>query len=211
MWGGLKPALTPGQARVPVLHCSFCRRADRRAVAAVGIVAVLDVALALRLLLQEIRRLALRAGAGDGAAVQGELALRVARARIENAAAGAALHQLSLAALRALHAGRLRRRRLPSPDLADVAAVGIAGAGEEWAVAAALQNHLLAAQLARWLRLGREVRLHQARVLRVLALGVAGAGEELPEARALELHRLPALLADDLLVVRGGLGGVALG
>src|SRR6266498_1877365 len=99
MWGGFQSAEGGRiEIRPTYLHRGCCRRADRCAVVALGIVAVLDVPLALRLLLQQIRRLALRAGAGDGAVVQGEVALRVARARIEDAAAGAALHQLTFTA-----------------------------------------------------------------------------------------------------------------
>src|SRR5438105_14962575 len=129
MWGGFQSAEGGRiEIRPTYLHRGCCRRGDRRAVVALGVVAILDVPLALRLLLQEIRRLALRAGAGDGAVVQGEVALRVARAGVEDAAAGTALHQLSLAASGALHAGRFRWVGLPSADLADVAAVGVAGA-----------------------------------------------------------------------------------
>src|SRR4051794_30086882 len=109
-----------------IWHCC-----NRRAVAAIGIVAVLDVALALRLLLQEIRSRAFRTGTRHGTIVQGEVALRVARAGEEDAAARTALHQLSLVALLAFHARRLRRRALAAADLADRLAVGIAGAGEE--------------------------------------------------------------------------------
>src|SRR5205823_1439526 len=146
-----------------------------------------------------VRRGALRAGAGDGAVVQREVALRIARAGVEDAASRAPLEQLAFAALRALHAGGLGRGGLAAADLANVAAVGVAGAGVERAVAAALEHHLLAAVLARSLRLCRDV--EQARVLGVLALGIAGAGVELPEARALELHRLAALVADQLLAL----------
>src|SRR5207248_11193991 len=81
-----------------------CRTGDRGAVVALGIVAVLDVAFLLRLLLEEIRSGALRAGAGDGAVVQREVALRIARAGGEGAAARAALDELTLAAARARHA-----------------------------------------------------------------------------------------------------------
>src|ERR1051325_671974 len=170
-----------------------------RLVVALRVVAVLDVALALRLLLQEGRRVALRALPGHGAAVQRELALRVARAAVEDPAARAALHQIAFLAVRALHAGRLGRRRLAAADLADRLAVRVAGAAVERAGAAGLDHHLLAAVLAGRLRLGGQVRLHQSRVLRVLAVRVAGAGVELAEAGALELHRLAALVADDLL------------
>src|SRR5205814_10322451 len=116
---------------------------DWSAVVALGVVAVLDVPLALGLLLEEVWGGALRAGAGDGAAVEREVALRVARAGVEDAAARAALDQLAFAAGGALHPRRLGRRGLAAADLADVAAVGIAGAGVERAVAAALQDHLL--------------------------------------------------------------------
>src|ERR1700741_4063076 len=101
-------------------------RGDRRAVVTFGIVAVLDVAFALGLLLQEIRRRALRAGARDGAIVQCEIALRVARAGKEDPAARTALDQLSLFAVRARHAGRLRGRALAAADFADGLAVWIA-------------------------------------------------------------------------------------
>ena len=101
---------------------------DRRAVAALGVVAELDVALALRSPSPSGTARRTSGRAGDGAVVEGEVALRVARAGEEDAAAGAALDQLALAAVRALHAGRLRRRRLAAADLADGLAVGIAGA-----------------------------------------------------------------------------------
>src|SRR6185436_13076428 len=111
-------------------------------------IAVLDVALALGLLLQEVGRVALRALAGDGAVVEGELALGVARAAVEDAAAGAALHEIPLLALRALHAGRLGRGRLAAADLADGLALRITRAAVERTIAAALEDHLLAAVLA---------------------------------------------------------------
>ena len=105
------------------LTASACRCRRRRfagdllAVIAVRVVAILDVTLALRLLLQEVRRGALRARTRNRAAVQREVALRVARTRIEDAAARPALQQLALAAGRALHAGRLRRGRLAAAEI----------------------------------------------------------------------------------------------
>src|ERR1700756_4022118 len=85
---------------------------DRGAVVALGVVTELDVAFALGLFFDEVGGGALGAGAGDGAVVEGEVALRVARAGVEDAAARAALDELSFAAAGALHAGRLRRRGL---------------------------------------------------------------------------------------------------
>ena len=52
---------------------------------------MLDCSFALGLLLQQIGSTALRAGTGNRAVVERELALRIARAGIEDAAAGAAL------------------------------------------------------------------------------------------------------------------------
>src|SRR4051794_22569707 len=187
---------------------SIRHRRNRRAVATLRIVAVLDVSFALRFLLEQIRRRAFRTRARNGTVVQREVALRIARAGEEDATARTALDQLALVAFLTFHARRLRRRALAAADLADRLAVGIAGAGEERTVAAGLQHHLLAAVLARRLRLGRDVGLQQARVLRILAIGVAGAGVELPEARALELHRLAAFIADDRLAL-GLFGDVA--
>src|SRR5439155_11600709 len=115
---------------------------------------ILDVPFALRLLLQQIRRRAFRARPRHGAVVQREVALRIARAGEEDAAARTALDQLALVAFLAFHAGRLRRRALAAADLPDRLAVGIAGAGEERTVAAGLQHHLLSEVLARRLRLG---------------------------------------------------------
>src|SRR4051794_156939 len=95
---------------------SIWHRRNRRAVAAIGIVAVLDMTLALRLLLQEIRRRTFRAGAGHGTIVQREVALRIARAGEEDAAARTALHQLSLVTFLAFDAGRLRRSAFAAAD-----------------------------------------------------------------------------------------------
>src|SRR5204863_2041677 len=126
----------------------------RLAVTALRVVAKLDVSLALCLFLHQIRRGALRARAGDGAVVHRELALRIAIARVEDAAARAALDELALTARRALHARRLRRNAVASADLADVATVGITGAAVERTVTAALHHHLFSAKLTRRLRLG---------------------------------------------------------
>src|SRR5258706_12215897 len=100
----------------------FCA-GDRLAIVALGVVAVLDVAFLLGFLLEKVRRGALRALTRNGAVVQREVALRVSRAGVEDAAARTALDQLSLAALRALHSGRLRRGRLPTAQLPDGFAV----------------------------------------------------------------------------------------
>src|SRR5205085_5001224 len=108
------------------LRCAFAF--DRSFVIALRVVAVLDVPLAFGRLLEEVRRGALRAGLVQRAVVQRELAFRVARAGVEDAAARAALDELTFAAVRALHAGRLGRRRLAAADLADVLAVGISRA-----------------------------------------------------------------------------------
>src|SRR3954454_10157712 len=123
---------------------SIWHRRNRCAVAAVRIVAVLDVPFALRFLLQQIRRRALRTRTRHGTVIQREVALRIARAGEEDAAAGTALDQLALVAFLTFHAGRLRRRALAAADLADRLAVGLAGAGEERTVTAGLQHHLFA-------------------------------------------------------------------
>src|SRR5258706_190492 len=94
-------------------------RRDRCAVIALGVVAILDVPLALGLLFEEVGRLALRAGAGCRPVVEGEVALRVARAGEEDAVVGAALDELPFLALRTLHSRRLRRGGLSAADLAD--------------------------------------------------------------------------------------------
>src|SRR5207253_5348647 len=101
----------------------------------IAVRAVLDVPLALGLLLQEIRRGALRAGAGDGAVVDRKVALGVAGAGEEDAPARAPLDEIAFLAVRALHARRLRRCSLAAADLPDVLAVRIAGAAEERTVA----------------------------------------------------------------------------
>src|SRR5688500_10363243 len=113
------------------------RLCDWRAVAALGVVAQLDVAFLLRLFLHQVRRAALRAGTGDGLVVHRKVALWITGAGVEDATARTAFDDVAFAARRALHAGRLRRRRLAAADLADVAAVGITGAAVERAVSAA--------------------------------------------------------------------------
>src|SRR5436305_7663874 len=100
-------------------------------------------------LLQEEAGAAVRALADDRLLPEGEFAVRVAVAGPEGlAAAGALLDDLPLAALGAGDAGRLRRRRLGA-DLADVLALGVAGAAVEGAEAAPLEGHRPAAHLAR--------------------------------------------------------------
>src|SRR4051795_11603727 len=108
---------------------SIWHRRDRCAVAAVRIVAVLDVPLPLRFLLEQIRRRAFRTGARHGTVVQREVALRITRAGEEDAAARTALDQLALVSFLTFHAGRFRRCALAAADLADRLAVGITGAG----------------------------------------------------------------------------------
>src|SRR5205814_2742933 len=76
---------------------------DRRFVTALRIVADLHVSFALGLLFEKVHRAALRARTRNWAGVQRELTFRIAIARIENAAARAALDDFSLPALRALH------------------------------------------------------------------------------------------------------------
>src|SRR3954463_12740922 len=93
---------------VMLFICRGGRGGDGGAVVALGVVAVLDVPFALGLLLQEVRRSALGAGPRNGAVVQREVALRVARAGEEDPAARTALDQFSLFAVRARHARRLR-------------------------------------------------------------------------------------------------------
>src|SRR4051812_22869674 len=176
--------------------CRRRRSGDGSAIATLGIVAVLDVPFALGLLLQEVRSRAFRAGPRNGAIVQREIALRVARTGEEDPPARTALDELPLFAVRARHAGRLRRRTFAATDLANGLAVRIAGAGEERTVAPGLEHHLFAAVLARRLRLGGDVGFQQPRILRVLAIGITGAGIELAETRALELHRFAAFVAD---------------
>src|SRR5258706_2963629 len=185
-----KSEYTP-QRMTLFVRCIRPRR-DRRSVLALRIVAVLDVTFALRLFLQKVRRRALRAGPRHGAVVQREVAFRVARAGKEDPTPRAALDQLSLFAIRTRHAGRFRRRALAAADLADGLAVGVAGAGEERAVAAGLEHHLLAAILTGRLRLGWDVSFNHPRIRGVLTVGIAGTGIELTEARPLELHRLAA-------------------
>jgi hypothetical protein len=107
---------------------------DRRLVAAL-IVAGLVVAVAFGLLLEQIDRAALRTDAAP--ASRSEFALRVAIARIEKCRAA------SGAAITWPHCGHFTRSASAdaraAADLADVAAIGLAGK-PEWAVAAALST-----------------------------------------------------------------------
>src|SRR5213078_3536363 len=75
-------------------------------------------------------------------------------------------------------------------------ALGIAGARQELAEAAALDDHRLPAILAgRILQLPLGAGLRRIELTGVLAFGVAAAGEEQPELARLDHHRLAALVA----------------
>src|SRR4029078_9796348 len=131
------------------------------------------------------------------------LAGRIAAARRE-LAEPALLDDQVRAALRALLVEDLVRlgggdSLLGGDDLPRRLALGIAGAGEGLADAAALDRHRLAAVLARLLErlrsFGRGLRRLQ--LAGVLALGIAAAGEEETELAGLDHHRLGALVARD--------------
>src|SRR5262245_39557756 len=107
-----------------------------------------DRSLLLGGLLGEERVAALRAGLGDRLVPERELALRIARAGVEELAAARGLRlERAVLALGALHAG-VRRRRGGRADLPDPLASGVAGAAVEGAEARATQRHRLAAELA---------------------------------------------------------------
>ena len=151
-------------------------------------------------------RLAIRTGLLDRLVVDGELALRIPDATIENIAALAAapLGQFAFAALRAFDADSV---------LLDVLALREARAGHERAEASVAPDHFLAA-----LRTFFAGRLRNGRLpfgmdgFRGLAVRVAGAGPELPEPSALDHHFAPAIVADFrvALVVLGNVGKRAL-
>src|SRR5713226_613544 len=146
----------------------------------------------LAALLDDEWRAALGARLGDGLVGGGEVALGIAVAAVEDAAAallGHALDQFPGAALRAGDAQGLR---------ADVSALGVAGAADELSIAPVLFDKLRAT--VRTLLIERLVGLAGlARSVdqpaRGLTFRVTGAGQERPEAAALDGHFFAAVVA----------------
>src|SRR5437870_3894233 len=151
-------------------------------------------AVPLRVLLEQVRLAALRAGAGDRTVPGGELAGRVVHAAVEALAeSGLALGEPAAAigaddALQGDGPGGLAGR--------------IVRAGEEPAEAAALVQHRLAARGAHLV--GRQILDHADlallldEVLGVLAVRIARAGQEAAHAAPLDHHRAAALLAHQI-------------
>ena len=138
-------------------------------------------------LLDQERRLALRARLGDRPVPQREVAVRIVRAAEEHLAAPRLALDDVAAVLRAEHAGGL---------LLHVLAGRIVAARGELAEAALLDDQVRLALRA--LLVEDLVRLRRGHALlgrddlpRRLALGIAGAGEELAEAAALDAIGLP--------------------
>src|SRR5207237_10747792 len=129
---------------------------------------------------------AARAGDRDGAVPRRVVAVRIAQAAEEVASlAGAALGQVAHTALGALHAER---------HGAGVLALGVAGAGEELAVAPRLDDHRRPALLALLVR--RPVgHLVLGEGPAEAALGVLGARDVRTEAAALHDERAAAIRA----------------
>ena len=128
-------------------------------------------------------------------------AFGIVRASRELAEAALLDHEVRLA-LRALLVEDLVRLRGGEPCFVAmifrvVLHSGIAGAGEELAEPAALDDHRLAAVFARLLDLPFGAGLGRFELAGVLALGIAAAGEEQAELARLDDHRLAALVAGD--------------
>src|SRR4051794_21655252 len=151
-------------------------------------------AVALRVLLEQVRLPALRAGAGDGPVPGGELAVGVVHAAEE------ALPETRLALGQA--AAVLGADHALESDRPGGLAGRIVGAGEEPAEPAPLVQHRLAAGRAGLVggkvldHLDLAVLLDE--VLGVLAVGIAGARQEAPHAAPLDDHRAAALFADEV-------------
>src|SRR6267378_7754806 len=146
-------------------------------------------------LLDDEWRAALRAGLRDGHVRGGEIAIRIARAAVENARASATAlagaapaDEFAFIALRAFNA---------HGDWPRVLALRIAGAADELAEAAVFFHEAVAAKSAlfvqRLIGLVRDARtLHQPACS--LAIGVTHASEERAEAAALDGHFLAAIV-----------------
>src|SRR5216684_9330679 len=150
----------------------------------------------LGFLFDDERRAALRTRLRERHVRRGEIAIRVARAAVENArapatalAGAAAAHELTFIALRAFDA---------QGDGARVFALGIAGATDELAEAPVLFYQAVAAQRALFLErlvglVGDARSCDQAP--RGFAIGIPGAGEKRAKAAALDGHFLAAVVA----------------
>src|SRR6266571_2540264 len=158
-----------------------------------------------RELLRVALRAAPRAGFGDGHVGGGEVAIRVARAAIENARASTAAFPGAAAADK--FAFLAFRARDAHGDGSRVLALRVGRATDEFAEASVLFHQPAAARGAllveRFIRLVRDTRpLHQA--ARRLAVGIARASQEGAESPALDGHFLPAVVAIlDLVGVPG--------
>src|SRR5438270_4574021 len=186
------------RARRCSMRCLLSGRFDelfRTRVIAIVVVAEDLTAVLLRRLLDQVRRAALGTLLLDRTVPEHEVAIGVIGAAEEDlAAARFALDDLAalVGVLRTQNARRL---------VLDVLALGVIGAGGEFAEAPLLDDEIRSAARALLvedlIRLGRlqAPLLGRNQLPRRLALGVSRAREELAEASALEDHRLAAVLA----------------